>query len=109
MAKGLSGFGDLMKQAQAIQERLQQVQDEAGRETVEASAGGGLVTVTVSGRLEVVGLVIDPSVLEANDPDMLRDLVIAAVNEGIRKAQQMMAEEMGKITGGLGLKLPGLG
>jgi DNA-binding YbaB/EbfC family protein len=108
MAKGL---GDIVKQAQQLQERLQQVQQEAGAKTVEASAGGGMVTAVVNGRLEVVGLTIDPSVLGAGDGEMLRDLIMAAVNEGIRRAQQMMSEEMGKVTGGLGLdfKIPGLG
>jgi DNA-binding YbaB/EbfC family protein len=108
MAKG---FGDIVKQAQQIQERLQEAQEASASKTVEATAGGGMVTATVSGRLELVALTIDPAVLEGGDTDMLRDLVMAAVNEGIRRAQQMMAEEMGKITGGLGLpfKIPGLG
>ena len=105
MAKGI---GDFVKQAQQIQERLQQVQEEAATKTVEASAGGNMVTVVVNGRLELVDLRIDPSVLEARDLEMLRDLIVAAVNEGIRRAQNMMADEMGKITGGLGLKIPGI-
>lgn len=106
MAKG---FGDIMKQAQQIQERLQQVQEEAQSKTVEASAGGNMVTAVVNGKLELLDLKIDPTVFEANDADMLRDLVIAAVNEGIRRAQKLMADEMSKITGGLNLKIPGLG
>jgi DNA-binding YbaB/EbfC family protein len=67
-----------------------------------------MVTVAVNGRLEILDLRIDPSVLEARDLEMLRDLIVAAVNEGIRRAQSMMADEMGKITGGLGLKIPGI-
>ncbi len=105
----VKGFGDIVKQAQQLQERLQQVQQEAGRKTVQASAGGGMVMAEVNGRLEIVNLRIEPSVIEARDAEMLRDLVMAAVNEGIRRAQQMMAEEMGKVTGGLNIKIPGLG
>jgi hypothetical protein len=105
----VKGFGDIVKQAQQLQERLQRVQEEAGRKTVQASAGGGMVTAEVSGRLEVVDLKIEATVIEARDGEMLRDLVMAAVNEGIRRAQQMMSEEMGKLTGGLNLKIPGLG
>jgi DNA-binding YbaB/EbfC family protein len=101
------GFGDIVKQAQDLQAKLGKVQEEAGGRTVEASAGGGMVSVTVNGRLEVVRLEIDPQVLAGGDRDMLQDLVVAAVNQGIRGAQKMMAEEMSKLTGGL--KLPGLG
>ncbi len=107
MSKGLGQFGDIVKQAQQLQERLGQVQEEAAAKTVEASAGGGMVTAVVSGRLEVVRLRIEPQVLQSGDAEMVQDLVIAAVNQGIRAAQQMMAEEMKKVTGGL--KIPGLG
>ncbi len=106
MSKGL-GFGNLMAQAQQLQERLAQVQEEAGRRTVEGVAGGGMVKATVNGRLEIVALDIDSRVMEGDDPEMLKDLVIAAVNQGIKAAQQQMADEMGKLTGGL--KIPGLG
>ncbi len=105
MSKGF-GFGNLMEQAQNLQERLAQVQEEAGKRTVEGSAGGGMVVATVNGRLEVLDLKIEPSVLGGDDPQMLKDLVIAAVNQGLRAAQQQMADEMGKLTGGL--KIPGL-
>jgi nucleoid-associated protein EbfC len=105
MSKGM-GFGDIVKQAQELQERLARVQEEAAVRTVEASAGGGMVKATVNGRLEVVHLHIEPSVLEGGDVQMLEDLIIAAVNQGIRAAQQQMADEMSKLTGGL--KIPGL-
>jgi len=105
MSKGL-GFGNIVKQAQELQERLAKVQEEAAVRTVEASAGGGMVKATVNGRLEVVRLHIEPSVLQSGDTQMLEDLIIAAVNQGIRAAQQQMAEEMSKLTGGL--KIPGL-
>jgi DNA-binding YbaB/EbfC family protein len=101
------GIGDLFKQAQDLQERLQRVQAEAGERTVEASAGGGMVRATVNGRLEVLRLQIEPGALEGGDVEMLQDLVIAAVNQALRNAQQQMADEMSKLTGGL--KLPGLG
>lgn len=97
---------DLFKQAQEMQARLAEIQKEAARRTVEATAGGGMVTAVVSGRLELVSLRIEKQVLESGDAEMLQDLVIAAVNQGIRSAQQMMAEEMSKLTGGI--KIPGL-
>ena len=106
MSKGLGSMGNIVKQAQELQERLGRIQEEAAAKTVEASAGGGMVTVVVSGRLELVELRIDPEVVKSGDRDMLQDLIIAAVNQGIRAAQQMMAEEMKKVTGGL--NIPGL-
>ena len=108
MGKGFD-LGGLFRQAQQLQEKLASVQQEIGARTVEASAGGGMVTAVVSGKLEVVQLRIEPSLLEKPDADMLQDLVVAAVNEGIRAAQRMLSEEMGKLTGGLGIKLPGMG
>ncbi|MGE0680626.1 MAG: YbaB/EbfC family nucleoid-associated protein [Candidatus Binatia bacterium] len=102
----MANLGDLMKQAQQLQTKLARIQEEAGNKTVEASAGGNMVTVAINGRLELISLRIDPSVTDSSDVEMLQDLVIAAVNEGIRKAQKMMAEEMGKVAGGL--KIPGL-
>jgi len=106
MSKGFNPLGNIMKQAQELQERLGQIQEQAGARTVEATAGGGMVTAVVSGRLEIVELRIEPEILKSGDQAMLQDLIIAAVNQGIRKAQEMMAEEMKKVTGGL--KIPGL-
>ncbi len=102
----LGDLGDIMKQAQQLQERLSQVQDTVARRTVEASAGGGMVRVVVNGKHELLSLTLDPAVLR-EDVELVQDLVIAAVNEGIRNAQKMVAEEMTKATGGL--KIPGLG
>jgi DNA-binding YbaB/EbfC family protein len=107
MEKGFDLSG-LFRQAQQLQEKLATVQQELGSRTVEASAGGGMVSAVVNGKLEVVQVRIDPSLLESPDADMLQDLVVAAVNEAIRAAQKMMADEMGKLTGGLGIKLPGM-
>jgi len=102
----MPNMGDLMKQAQQLQAKLTRVQEDAANKTVEASAGGNMVTAVVSGRLELVSLRIDPTIISSGDQEMLQDLVIAAVNEGLRKAQQLMADEMAKVTGGL--KIPGL-
>jgi DNA-binding YbaB/EbfC family protein len=102
----MANLGDLMKQAQQLQTRLARIQEETASKTVEASAGGNMVTAVVNGRMELVSLRIDQSVLTSGDTEMLQDLIIAAVNEGIRKAQQMMADAVGKVAGGL--KLPGL-
>jgi DNA-binding YbaB/EbfC family protein len=102
----MANLGDLMKQAQQLQTRLARIQEETANKTVEASAGGNMVTAVVNGRMELVSLRIDQSVLASGDTEMLQDLIIAAVNEGIRKAQQMMADAVGKVAGGL--KLPGL-
>jgi len=106
VSKGIGDIGNIMKQAQELQERLAQVQAEAGNKTVEGSAGGGMVKAVVNGRLEVVGLRIERQVVEGGDLEMLQDLVVAAINQGIRAAQKMMAGEMSKVTGGL--NIPGL-
>ena len=103
----MANMSDILKQAQALQSKLTELQGEAAGKTVEASAGGGMVTAVVNGKLEVVKIHIEPQVFAANDREMLEDLVVAAVNEAIRKAQQLMAEAMSRVTGGL--KIPGLG
>ncbi|MDX9922140.1 MAG: YbaB/EbfC family nucleoid-associated protein [Syntrophales bacterium] len=99
-------FGKLMKQAQQMQAKMLQLQEELGEKTVEASAGGGMVTAVVNGKYELVALAIERSVVDPEDVEMLQDLVVAAVNEGIRKAQEMTQEEMARITGGM--NIPGL-
>jgi DNA-binding YbaB/EbfC family protein len=102
----MANMNDMMKQAKQMQDRLLRAKEDAAQKTVEASAGGNMVTVVVSGRPDVVSLRIDPSVVSADDTEMLQDLVIAAVNEGIRKSQKMVEDEMSKLLGGL--KIPGL-
>ncbi|MCI0525967.1 MAG: YbaB/EbfC family nucleoid-associated protein [Nitrospira sp.] len=99
-------FGDIMRQAQAFQEKLMKLQEEAGKKTVEASSGGGMITVVANGRQEILAVKIDPEIIKSGDVEMLQDLIIAAVNEAIKKAQAMMAEEMKGVTGGL--QIPGL-
>jgi DNA-binding YbaB/EbfC family protein len=100
-------LGGLLQQAKQLQERLASVQDEIASRTAEGRAGGGMVTAVVNGRLEVLRVHIDPSLLETPDRDMLQDLVVAAVNEALRAARALVAEEMQKATGGL--PIPGLG
>ena len=95
-----------MKQAQQMQERLAKVQEEAGKKMVEASAGGGMVTVVANGKQEILSVKIDPEVMSGNDKEMIQDLVVAAVNEALRKSRDLMAEEMKALTGGL--QIPGL-
>jgi DNA-binding YbaB/EbfC family protein len=105
MSKNL---GNLMRQAQKMQERLAEVQKELAVKTCEASSGGGMVTAIVNGGQELVSLKIDPSVVNPQDVEMLEDLVVAAVSEGIRRSKQMVSEEMSRLTSGLGVNLPGL-
>lgn len=107
MAKGiLGGMGGLMKQAQKMQNRILKVQEEMAEKTIEASAGGGMVTVIANGRQEIVSIKMEKEVVDPDDVEMLEDLILAAVNDALKKSQQMMAEEMKKITGGM--NIPGL-
>ena len=99
-------FGNIMKQAKKMQEKIASIQAELESKTVEATAGGGMVTVVVNGKFEMLSLKIDKEVVNPEDVDMLQDLIMAAVNEGIRKAQEMATAEMSKITGGF--NIPGL-
>ncbi|APG27881.1 nucleoid-associated protein [Syntrophotalea acetylenivorans] len=103
MAKGL---GNIMKQAQQMQQKMARMQEELQSREVEASAGGGMVTATVNGAQQLVNLKVEPSVVDPEDVEMLQDLVLAAVNEAIKKSQAMAQEEMSKITGGM--NIPGL-
>ncbi|TAJ97894.1 YbaB/EbfC family nucleoid-associated protein [bacterium] len=106
MSKGPGGMGNLFKQAQEIQARLAQVQEDLARKTVEASSGGGMVQVKVNGHLEFSSIKVDPAVVNPQEQEMLEDLILAAVNEGLRRARAMVSEEMSKVTGGF--KIPGL-
>ncbi|MCA1927077.1 MAG: YbaB/EbfC family nucleoid-associated protein [Calditerrivibrio sp.] len=98
----------IMKQAKVMQKKMEDVQAEVAKETVEATSGGGMVKVIFNGRAELIGINIDKDVVNADDVDMLQDLIVAAVNEGIKKAQALMSERMSKLTGGLGLNFPGM-
>ena len=96
----LEDFGKLMQQAGQMKEKMEKIQQEAARKTVEATAGGGMVKVIINGKQQILSIVIEPEVLK--DRDMLQDLVKAGVNEAIIKSQEMMAEEMKKLTEGFG-------
>jgi hypothetical protein len=100
------GFGNILQQAQKLKAKMEALQEELGQRTVEASAGGGMVTVVVNGKQEVVSIKIEPEIVKPEEAEMVQDLVLAAVNEGLRRSKEMVAEEMSKLTGGLGL--PGL-
>ncbi len=105
MSKGM--LNDMMKQAKKMQQEMGKVQEEARKKTVEAAVGGGMVTVIANGAMEILSIKIDREVVNPDDIDMLQDLVTAASNEALRRAQQMVNEEIGKVTGGL--NIPGLG
>ncbi len=100
------GLGNILKQAQQMHSKITQLQEEMAAKTVEASSGGGMVNVVMNGKQEVLSVRIDPEVVNKEDIEMLQDLLVAALNEAIRKSQEMMAEEMKKITGGL--SIPGI-
>ncbi len=100
------GLGNILKQAQQMHSKITQLQEEMAAKTVEASSGGGMVNVVMNGKQEVLSVRIDPEVVNKEDIEMLQDLLVAAMNEAIRKSQEMMAEEMKKITGGL--SIPGI-
>lgn len=109
MAQGGMNPQKMMRQMQKMQEDMARVQEELQSETVSATAGGGMVTAVVSGGLELMELRIDPAVVDPEDVEMLQDVVIAAVNEGMRAAQQHAQDRLSAITGGLsGLGIPGL-
>ncbi len=103
MAKGL---GNIMKQAQQMQAKIARIQQELETREVEASAGGGMVTARANGKQQILELTIEKDVVDPDDVEMLQDLVLAAVNEAIKKSQDMVQSEMGKVTGGM--NLPGL-
>jgi nucleoid-associated protein EbfC len=109
-------MNQMLKQVQKMQQDMMAAQEQLANETVRASAGGGMVTATVSGDLVVKDIVIDPDAIDPEDPELLQDMVLAAVNEALRQAQEMAAKKMGGLTGGLDLGalggpggLPGLG
>ena len=107
------GMGDIMKQAQKMQEKMQKIQEELADLQVEASSGGGMVTVVANGKQQIMEVRIDKQVVAPEDVEMLEDLVVAAVNQAMEKAQELANEEMGKVAGGMlgnmpgGFKIPG--
>ena len=103
---GIGSMGDLLKQAQEMQARMAKIQDELASKTVQGSAGGGMVQVTVNGQVNITRVQIESSVINPAEKDMLEDLILAAVNDGMRKARELASAEMSKLTGGM--KIPGL-
>ncbi len=103
----MKGFGNIMKEAQKLQQQMERMQEEIGQKKVEATAGGGMVTVQANGKQELLSIKLDPEVINKDDAQMLEDLVLAACNEALRKSRELVQQEMGKLTGGL--KIPGLG
>jgi len=107
--KGIPNMGNLMKQAQQIQAKMAKLKEELGEKTVEVSSGGGMVTVVVNGRQEILSIKIDPEVINPNDSEMLQDLILAALNDGLSRTKNMVTEEMRKLTGGIDISnIPGL-
>ncbi len=108
MAKGLD-MNKLLQQAQQMQAQMERAQDELANETVEASAGGGMVTVRATGAGELLSIKIDPKAIDPDDPEFLEDAILAAVNEALRSAQALAQTKLGGLAGGLGgLGLPGM-
>jgi DNA-binding YbaB/EbfC family protein len=101
-------LNQLLKQAQQMQAEMAKAQEQLKNETVEASAGGGMVKVTMTGDMQLREITISPEAIDPEDPDLLQDMVTAAVNEALRSAQELAASRMGGITGGLGGGMPGL-
>ncbi|HET9962385.1 MAG TPA: YbaB/EbfC family nucleoid-associated protein [Nitrospiraceae bacterium] len=106
MKNPFGNMSGILKQAQAMQEQMARIQEQAAAKTVSGTAGGGIVTVTVNGAMDIVSVKIDPEVIKSGDVEMLQDLVVAAGNDALKKSREMMAEEMKSVTGGM--KIPGL-
>lgn len=102
----MNNMQQMMKQVKKMQEQMLKAQEELGTKTVEGSAGGGVVTVTATGHRKVTAITIKPEAVDPDDVDMLQDLVLAAVNDALTKAEQLAEQDMGKFTGGM--KMPGL-
>jgi DNA-binding YbaB/EbfC family protein len=102
----MKGMGDLMRQAQMMHKKMEELQKELATRTVEATSGGGMVKVTANGSQEIVDVTLDPGVVDPQDVDMLQDLILAAVSEALKKAKAMSEEEMTKVTGGM--NIPGM-
>jgi DNA-binding YbaB/EbfC family protein len=102
----MKGMGNMMKQAQQLQSKMMKLQEELAEKTVESSSGGGMVKVTANGRQQILSIQIEKEVVDPDDVEMLQDLILAAVNDALAKAQEMVSSEMSKLTGGL--NIPGL-
>ena len=104
---GMPGnMNNMLKQVQKMQKQMQQVQEEVEQKELEITAGGGAITVRVNGKRQLLDIEIKPEVVDPDDVEMLQDLIVAAVNEALREADEMVSKEMGKVTGGM--NMPGL-
>ena len=99
-------ISSLMKQAQELQQKMQEIKEQAAARTVTSSVGGGMVSATMNGRQELLSITIDPELIKPEEAEMLQDLVIAAVNDAIRRSQELLQDQMRQLTGGL--NIPGL-
>jgi DNA-binding YbaB/EbfC family protein len=107
--KGMPNMGQIMKQAQQIQSKMAKLQEDLGDRTVESSSGGGMVTVVANGKQELISIAIDREVIDPDESEMLQDLIMAAVNDALSRARDMVNEEMGKLTKGMNIPgMPGL-
>ena len=102
----MKGLTNMVKQAQELQSKMAALQEELGQRTVEAASGGGMVSVVVNGKQELLSLAIEPEIIKDEDPELIQDLILAAVNEGLNRSREMVQNEMQKLTGGL--NIPGL-
>ncbi|MBF0099675.1 MAG: YbaB/EbfC family nucleoid-associated protein [Desulfobacterales bacterium] len=102
----MKGMGDMMKQFQKLQSKMYKLQEELGQQTIETSSGGGMVKVVANGSQQIVSISIEKEVVNADDVELLQDLILAAVNEALTKSQEMVSSQMTKLTGGL--NIPGL-
>ncbi|MBM4139132.1 MAG: YbaB/EbfC family nucleoid-associated protein [Nitrospira sp.] len=106
MKNPFGNMNNILKQAQAMQEQMARIQEQAASKTAIGTSGGGIVTVTANGAMQIVSVIVDPEVVKSGDVDMLQDLLVAATNEALRKAKDLMESEMKALTGGM--KIPGL-
>lgn len=106
LPKGLGDLGGMMKQALSLKANMEELKEALGNERVEAAAGGGMVTVVMTGKQEIISIKIDPEIIDREDPEMLETLVQAATNEAIKKVQELVKDKMTALTGGI--DIPGL-
>ena len=102
----MKGMGNMMKQAQKLQSKMLKIQEEMALKTIETTAGGGMVKIVANGKQQIVSIQIEKEVVDPEDVEMLQDLILAAINDALTKSQEMVSEEMGKLTGGM--NIPGL-
>jgi len=102
----MKGMGNMMKQAQKLQAKMMKMQEELGDKTTEATAGGGMIKAVANGKQQIVSITIEKEIVDPEDIEMLQDLIMAAINDALAKSQEMVSQEMGKLTGGL--NIPGL-